>query len=55
MPNLHGIIEESVRLDWNTMKLFMKVIPIIIHYICIAHSISSISYREIEEEIAGIG
>ena len=49
------MIEESIRLDWNVMKLFMKVIPIIIYYICTSHGISSISYRGIKEEIVGIG
>ena len=55
LQNLYGIIEELVELDRNTMKLFMKVIIIMIPYIYTAHSVSSISYRGIEEEIAGTG
>ena len=35
--DLYSMIEESVRLDRNAIKLFIKVILIMTHCICIAY------------------
>ena len=49
------MIKESVGMDRKAIKLFMKVLLIMKHHICIAYRISQISFRGIEDEISGTG
>ena len=49
------MIKESVGVNRNVIRLFMRVIPIMIYYICIVYGVSTIRYGSINEEIAGTG
>ena len=54
-PNLYEIIEESVRIDRNIIKLIMKVILIMEYFVYAGYRMSSRSYGEILDSIARIG
>ena len=49
------MIEESVGIDRKAIKLFMKVLLIMKHHMCIVYGISQTSHRGIEDGMAGIG
>lgn len=55
LQNLYRIIEESVGIDRNMIKLIMKVILIIEHYVCTGYRMSKEKYGGIDDPIIGIG
>jgi len=52
LPNLCGLIEESVRIDRNVIKLIMKIIPIMEHHVCTRHGMSKEKYGGVEDSHA---
>jgi len=55
LPNLSGIIEESIGVNQSGIMLIMKVIPIMQHHIYTSFDISNQSYGGIDDPHAGTG
>ena len=55
LSNLYRMIEESVEINRNAIKLLMKVILIIEHYVCTGYRMSKEKYGGIDDPIIGIG
>ena len=48
-----SIIQESVSIERNTIKLILKIIPNFEHYICTSYSISTKYYRGQKDNLGG--
>ena len=53
--NIGSIVEESIRIDQNRMKLIVKVLLRMKHYICTRFGISSVLYSNKRQQIEGTG
>ena len=55
LPNFMSIIKESIGIEWASIKLFTKVLPVFKHYIYTSYSISTDYYRGQEDLVGGTG
>ena len=55
LPNIASIIEESTGIEWNPIKLFIKVISWFKRYVYTSFGISSDFYGELSDKTGRIG
>ena len=53
--NIGLIVKESVRIDWNGIKLIVKVLPRMKHHICTGFGLSSALYSNERQQIGETG
>jgi len=49
------MVEESVSIDREGVKLILKVLPVLKHFVCTGFGISKQYYGDVKQEIGRIG
>ena len=55
LPNIGGIVEESISANREVIKLITKVLPRYNHFIGTKHGVSKDSYSRMNEYLGGTG